>query len=81
MPSDKTESRRKCIIVVMIMVASSIVEIAAVTRREFCLRSASQRLYWMPAVGLADDVVLASVRRPICSMNAWLSTGGALVAV
>jgi hypothetical protein len=38
--------------------------------------AAQGRLYWMPAVGLAEEVVLARVRKPICNMNAWLSTGG-----
>jgi hypothetical protein len=34
----------------------------------------------MPLVGLADEDVLARVRRPICSINAWLSTGGVVPA-
>src|SRR5216683_7716626 len=43
------------------------------------LRQRQSRLYWMPDAPAEEDV-LASVRRPICSMNAWLSTGGVVPA-
>ena len=43
------------------------------------LRQGPASYYWRPAL---DDVVdeFAMVRRPICSMNPWLRTGGVVPA-
>jgi hypothetical protein len=73
------ERRCKILLLVMIIFAvstdSNWIRDAGTT-----LRQRQRRPYWMPPAPLAEEVVLASVRRPICNMNAWLSTGGVVPA-
>src|SRR5712672_2766460 len=77
-PRIRGERRRKILELVMIIFAistdSNWIRDAGTT-----LRQRRSRPYWMPAPPAEEDV-LARVRRPICSMNAWLSTGGKVPA-
>src|SRR5260370_1851108 len=73
-PRIRGERRCKILMVVMIIFAIS-TDSNWIRDPGTTLRQRQSRLYWMPDAPAEEDV-LPSVRRPICSMNAWLSTGG-----